>query len=32
MERWLKEDMAESSAVLADAAEQIMENGLGFLQ
>ena len=32
MERWLKDGMKESSEMLAAAAEQIMENGLGFLQ
>ena len=32
MERWLKDGMKESSEMLAAAAEQIMEKGLGFLQ
>lgn len=32
MERWLREGMTESAAVLADAAEKIMEMGVGFLQ
>lgn len=32
MERWLSEGMVESSALLASAAEQIMERGVAFLR
>ena len=32
MARWIRGDMRKSSAELADAAEQIMEMGIGFLQ
>ena len=32
MERWIRRDMKESSADLADAAEKIMETGIAFLQ
>ena len=32
MERWLRGGMVESSSVLADAAERIMECGIAFLQ
>lgn len=32
MERWIRRDMKESSTDLADAAEQIMEIGLKYLQ
>ena len=32
MERWIRRDMKENSADLADAAEKIMEMGIAFLQ
>ncbi len=32
MERWLREGMVEKAAAVADAAEKIMENGVGFLR
>ncbi|MBR4906228.1 MAG: TetR/AcrR family transcriptional regulator C-terminal domain-containing protein [Clostridia bacterium] len=32
MERWIRRDMKENSAELADAAEKIMEMGIAFLQ
>ncbi len=32
MERWIRDGMVESSAVLADAAQQIMESGIAFLR
>ena len=32
MERWIRRDMREDSALLADAAEKIMEMGIAFLQ
>ena len=32
MERWLREGMVEKAAAIADAAEKIMENGVGFLR
>lgn len=32
MERWIRREMKESSADLADAAEKIMEMGIAFLQ
>lgn len=32
MERWIRNGMTESSAVLAEAAERIMESGVGYLR
>ena len=32
MDRWIRRDLRESSTVLADAAEKIMERGIAFLQ
>ena len=32
MERWLRDGMVEKAAAVADAAEKIMENGVGFLR
>ena len=32
MERWIRGGMTESSAVLAESAERIMESGVGFLK